>query len=123
LLKQIHENGIIICIVSRREVGHIKENLIKEQNYIDCIKKIYYIGQDENKRGAYVNAMQKYKSTPQTTMIVGDYLEKDIEAAVELGCISVWFKNGKYSTLSPILTGIYPTHIIENLLELIQFVR
>lgn len=123
LLKEIKENNIDICIVSRKEdENEEREKLLDKQEYICYVNKIYLTKGHDSKKSNYERAMQEMGCLPTETMVVGDILTKDIMPAAELGCITVWFKNGKFASLTPEVTGIAPTHIIENLSELFNII-
>ncbi|MBK8296878.1 MAG: HAD family hydrolase [Saprospiraceae bacterium] len=124
LLKEIKENKIDICIVSRKEAGNIdREKLLYQQDYIRYVNKIYFTKGNISKKSNYKKAMQSMECLPSETLVVGDYLMKDIKPAIELGCITVWFKKGKFASETPAITGIYPTDTVEELIDLLKLIK
>lgn len=121
VLKYIKAKNVHVCIVSRKE-GESRKTLIEKQRFSDFADKIYFVEADD-KFSTYERAISEFDLLGQETVVIGDYLEKDIGPAIRLGCYTVWFRNGKFASKTPAKTGIYPTYTIEKMIDLIELIK
>ena len=121
ILSILNCSKIKTCIVSSKELGNEnREKLIEQQPFVKFINQVYFIDVN-NKEKKYQQAIEDFNCSQSTTLVVGDYLKYDIIPAKEIGCRSIWFRNGKFANTIP-ENFILPNYTITDLKDVIDIV-
>lgn len=97
LFKKLKKNGIAIVIVTDL-TAHIQMRKIRKLGlgkYIDYVVTSEEVGRDKPYPGMFLLALQRAQLSPTEVIMVGNDLEKDIEAANELGLHTVLLEKQK----------------------------
>ncbi len=60
---------------------------------------------------------------PKFSWVIGDRIRREIILANQCGFKTIWFKNGKFSNEIPDSAAEQPDFIVENLSEILEFIK
>jgi len=110
VLSEKHE----LFLVSANEPGR-KERLIK-LGITDFFKKVVFTNDKSPELFREIIGEEK------NVIVVGDRIWGEISAGNQLGYITVWIKQGKFSMEMPITKKQRPKHVINNISELKEII-
>ena len=98
----------------------VSDNVDNRLSQINAIKKyLDFIVADVNKTSEqFIACMKKLEVKPRET-VVDDRMDRGIQIGNQLGCITYWIKDGKYSDILPNEETGQPTKIINSVEDLL----
>jgi putative hydrolase of the HAD superfamily len=71
----------------------------------------------------FKKCMEQLKVSPGQTWIIGDRALKEIRFGKELGCNTIWFRNGKFSEELPRNIAEMPNYTVCSLKEILSIIK
>ena len=95
ILKSLHNSGIKICIISNG-FSRFQRNKMEKlgvMNYCDDFLISEETGKSKPNHGFFELAIERCKSCPESTLVVGDSLSTDFQGAINTGLNFCWVNN------------------------------
>ncbi len=95
-LTELLKKGIKMCIISDAPKLHVWMRIValNLQNYFDFVLTAEDTGEKKPSPKPFLIALEKLNVTPKETLMVGDWVERDIVGARQLGIITVFARYG-----------------------------
>jgi FMN phosphatase YigB (HAD superfamily) len=118
VLKKLAEN-YELALVSLAKSQPYAERLrkIEESGIVPYLKKV--LVDEEDKDGLYEKLLKDFDLRPENVAIVDDRTIRGIAWGNKHSAMTIWIKRGKFANELPNETTGNPTHIINNLSELL----
>ena len=110
-----------LLIVEEDGVGEI-DHLALRDLFLDNILIVDPKSQD-TKRGRMEELLKVSDYDPRSVVVVGNRLDHEIRAGVELHLTTIWIRKGEGSAMPPDIQTAQPDRIIEDIGELDQCLR
>lgn len=114
LLEKIYQQNELY-IVGRNEPGR-KEN-IKKLGLNKYFKGVYFV--DEKTKDIFKELL----SADNKTVVIGDRVREEILIGNSLGCVTIWLKQGKFSSELPRVDAEKPKYVVKKLAEIESIIK
>lgn len=105
----------IVSLTTDGDMGN-RIDILKENKIDHYFSPAIFVVEDKD--SAYEKALKKMGVVPEDVAIVDDRVVRGIKWGNDMGAMTIWFKNGRFSDELPSKETGEPTHTITSLPEL-----
>lgn len=121
LLNYLKSKGIILVLISRAPDIEERFKEFKKFNLQNFFSEMDVVPRGSNKE--FSTILNKIKITPQETLVIGDRIKSEILEGNKIGCITVWFRNGKFANEFAEVPQEKPAYTVISFKEIIPIVK
>ena len=110
-----------LSIVSYSKPDDVERRItaLKELGVWELFEGVWFVDKPELKHSALDEMLKRFQLKPKEVAVVDDYVIRGIAWANERGATSIWFRNGKFSSIEPSDETGKPSFEISNFGEIL----
>lgn len=102
VLKELSKNySLSIISYSKPDDIDIRISALRKLGVWELFKGVWFVDKPELKHSALDEMLMRFHLQPEEVAVVDDYVIRGIAWANERGATSIWFRNGKFSSVEP----------------------